>query len=185
MKVTQLNKDRIIRIPIDLTLSCKTWKMTIKKEFNGKVRKDIIQTTREGGIKSCDLNNIFTISEYIAYHELEDRKMLDEELEAGIKDGFESVIKYIKITADKIEEEEGKLPKKWSSDGYIIIYDTFATVALEISVEDFLAINSDAKSFLSEDSISAIKSIIVAEDKGLIMLIGNDDEILSADLTED
>ena len=181
----ELDTSNIIRIPLDLTLSTKTWKFVIKADFNGKKLKDCIQINRKGEILSSKLNNIFTIAEFAALQKLEQGQITDEEIEAGIEKGFSHIVKHVIRTADKIEEAYGSFPPKWRTPAYIVLYEHFATVAVELELKEFFECNPQSKAFVSEEVLQDIKSILVSDSHYLIMLIGHDDEILTASIEMD
>ncbi len=180
-----IETENIIRIPIDVSLSTKTWKMTIKNEFNGKILKDVIKLTKEGEIKSCKLDNIFSATEYIALTDLKDVPITDEQIETGILNGLKSIIQRVLATVEHIEEDMGTLPPKWSTLAYVVLAESFTTIGLEVSLQDFLSLNPEGKENLPESVFNDIGSIIISEDRMLVMLIGKDGEILSASIDDE
>lgn len=183
--VTEIEPERILKIPFQMEFSTKTWKVTIKKRFNGKLYKSTIKLTKEGEIKSCDLNNIFTIVEYISMKNLKGRKMSDEDLERDLMKGFEESVHYIIDSLHMTEEQTGQTPSKFKADSmWIVVSDWFATVAIEMDIETFFEYNPASREVISEEAANNIKSIILSSAHGLVIIMGEDDEILSASISE-
>lgn len=181
----ELDRSKILRIPVDLSLSTKTWKLIIKTDFNGKKLKDCIKINRQEKILSSELDNIFSVSEFLGLQKLEDDQITDEEIENGIQKGLSQILRHIIRTLDKIEEAYGSCPSRWCTPAYVVLYEHFATVAVELELKEFLENNPQSNAFISDAVLQDIKSIVVSDSHYLIMLIGQDDEILTASIDKE
>ena len=119
-------------------------------QFEGKEMSDQMSFTKDGEVVSCDLNNMFTVMEFLTMKKIDHCQLTDEVLESSLKSDLVHFVKNLLAVHNQLLDAGHEMNNIWQNEAAVVVTDELATITMYFGVESFAVDHPEAFKYMPD-----------------------------------
>ena len=172
-----MDSSRLVFILGEITYDIDSNLLTFTHNFNEKQLINTIKFTEKGEVVKCDLNNIYSVAEFIVLKQIDYCKLSDDKLESSLKNDLIKLVQSLLKTREQLLADGYEMNDIWKNEAAVVVTDEFATIAMYFDAESFAVEHPEAFTHMPDKD--KVTGFIVSAAYNFSLAIGKDGEVVS------